>query len=87
MLHEPGIKCPKCGNTGSFVIDSRGAFDMIRRRRVCDECKNRFTTYEFIPNTEETTEELSKQVNKVNKEINSLQSILDKLIKIRINYV
>ena len=44
------MRCPYCGNTDSRVIDSRPAEDgnSIRRRRCCDECGKRFTTYEKI---------------------------------------
>ena len=41
------MKCPYCGNPDTRVIDSRPAEDnsSIRRRRSCDECGKRFTTY------------------------------------------
>lgn len=44
------MKCPYCGLENSRVIDSRPADDntAIRRRRVCDECNKRFTTYEKV---------------------------------------
>ena len=44
------MKCPFCGKENTRVIDSRPAEDnnSIRRRRVCDECGKRFTTYEKI---------------------------------------
>ncbi len=44
------MKCPYCGQDASRVIDSRPADDnsSIRRRRVCDACSRRFTTYEKI---------------------------------------
>lgn len=44
------MKCPFCGNENTRVIDSRPAEEnnSIRRRRVCDECDKRFTTYEKI---------------------------------------
>ncbi len=43
------ISCPKCGQTQSIVIDSRpGKDNSIRRRRECEWCGNRFTTYENI---------------------------------------
>ena len=42
------MKCPFCSFADTRVIDSRPADDnnSIRRRRVCDECGKRFTTYE-----------------------------------------
>ena len=44
------MKCPFCSHDNTRVIDSRPAEDnnSIRRRRVCDECDKRFTTYEKI---------------------------------------
>ena len=44
------MKCPFCGHENTRVIDSRPAEEnnSIRRRRVCDECDKRFTTYEKI---------------------------------------
>lgn len=43
------VKCPYCGKENTRVIDSRPTDDCsIRRRRQCDECGNRFTTYEKI---------------------------------------
>ena len=45
-----GMKCPYCGHPDTRVIDSRPAEDnnAIRRRRSCDECGKRFTTYEKV---------------------------------------
>lgn len=44
------MKCPFCSHENTRVIDSRPADDnnSIRRRRVCDGCSKRFTTYEKI---------------------------------------
>ncbi len=44
------MKCPYCNNADTKVIDSRPAEDgtIIRRRRSCDECGKRFTTYEKV---------------------------------------
>lgn len=44
------MKCPFCSHENTRVIDSRPAEDnnSIRRRRVCDDCGKRFTTYEKI---------------------------------------
>lgn len=44
------MKCPYCGNPDTRVVDSRPADDnnSIRRRRSCDECGKRFTTYEKV---------------------------------------
>lgn len=44
------MKCPYCGNEDTKVIDSRPTEDKtaIRRRRSCDNCGRRFTTYEQV---------------------------------------
>ncbi len=47
------MKCVYCGGTSSRVIDSRQNDDgtAIRRRRECESCGRRFTTYEKIETT------------------------------------
>ena len=47
------MKCPYCSSENTRVIDSRPADDnnSIRRRRLCDECGKRFTTYETVEST------------------------------------
>jgi transcriptional repressor NrdR len=44
------MKCPFCGATSNHirVIDTREVTDGIRRRRECDQCGQRFTTYERV---------------------------------------
>lgn len=44
------MKCPFCSEDDTRVIDSRPADDntSIRRRRQCDKCHKRFTTYEKV---------------------------------------
>ena len=44
------MKCPFCGKLDTKVIDSRPADDnsSIRRRRQCEGCGKRFTTYEKL---------------------------------------
>ena len=44
------MKCPFCGKEDTKVIDSRPADEgsSIRRRRQCDQCRKRFTTYEKV---------------------------------------
>lgn len=44
------MKCPFCSNDNTRVVDSRPADDntAIRRRRLCDECGKRFTSYEKV---------------------------------------
>ena len=44
------MKCPYCGGQENKVVDSREARDgaEIRRRRECETCARRFTTYERV---------------------------------------
>ena len=44
------MRCPFCSNQDSQVKDSRPTEDntAIRRRRICDQCSSRFTTFERI---------------------------------------
>ena len=45
------MKCPYCGAEDTKVIDSRPADNTIRRRRQCEQCGKRFTTYERVEAT------------------------------------
>lgn len=44
------MKCPYCGHLGNRVVDSRlnKEYTITRRRRLCDGCERRFTTYERL---------------------------------------
>lgn len=42
------MKCPKCSSDNISVIDSRSDNDSIRRRRECQGCQFRFTTFERV---------------------------------------
>ncbi|MEF2175095.1 MAG: transcriptional regulator NrdR [Candidatus Absconditabacteria bacterium] len=44
------MKCPSCSNMETRVLDSRVIEDgkTIKRRRLCEYCQNRFTTFERI---------------------------------------
>jgi transcriptional repressor NrdR len=44
------MQCPFCRHRGNRVVDSRMSGDRttIRRRRMCNSCKRRFTTYERV---------------------------------------
>ncbi|MER2024316.1 MAG: transcriptional regulator NrdR [Eubacteriales bacterium] len=44
------MKCPYCGKDNTRVVDSRPVDDnsAIRRRRLCDSCGKRFTSYEKV---------------------------------------
>jgi transcriptional repressor NrdR len=48
------MRCPSCSSTENKVVDSRTARDdqAIRRRRECLACGARFTTYEYVEQTQ-----------------------------------
>lgn len=60
QLYSREMRCPECGFDSSRVIDSRPSEEgvAIRRRRECESCSVRFTTYERI--------EISRRVRKRN---------------------
>lgn len=47
------MKCPYCDYAGTKVLDSRPANEnkSIRRRRECEQCNRRFTTFEMVEET------------------------------------
>jgi transcriptional repressor NrdR len=47
------MRCPHCGHLGTRVLDSRPSNEnrSIRRRRECEACNQRFTTFEVIEET------------------------------------
>lgn len=47
------MRCPTCQYNGTKVVDSRPVDDnkAIRRRRECEECGFRFTTFEKVEET------------------------------------
>jgi len=44
------MKCPYCGHLDNRVVDSRlnKEYTITRRRRLCESCERRFTTYERL---------------------------------------
>jgi len=46
------MKCPYCGSRETEVVETRDSDDLdtIRRRRECQKCQKRFTTYERVEN-------------------------------------
>ena len=72
------MKCPFCGQPDSKVIDSRPTADgnSIRRRRECESCQKRFTTFETI----ETVQIIVVKKSGV-KELFDKQKLLSGLLK------
>ena len=44
------MRCPRCDSPRNRVVDTRASRGgrAVRRRRECEECEARFTTYEFV---------------------------------------
>ena len=57
------MKCPYCNQDNTRVVDSRPADDnsSIRRRRLCDACGKRFTTYEKVETIPLTREQYARR--------------------------
>ncbi len=72
------MKCPYCGSDKIKVLDSRPTEETnaIRRRRNCDGCSRRFTTYETV---ESVPIIIIKKDN--TREIYNRQKILDGLVR------
>lgn len=72
------MRCPFCGGIEDRVIDSRSSTDgdVIRRRRECQACERRFTTYERV-------EEMPRLVLKkdMSREVFNRQKVLQGLLK------
>ncbi len=54
MNDQTRIRCPKCGTAQTGVVDSRENADhtVVRRRRKCPVCGEKFTTHErYSPET------------------------------------
>ncbi|MDQ0170937.1 transcriptional repressor NrdR [Paenibacillus tundrae] len=53
MGSDQKMKCPYCAFMGTKVLDSRPANEAksIRRRRECEQCSRRFTTFEMVEET------------------------------------
>ncbi|MFA5270560.1 MAG: transcriptional regulator NrdR [Patescibacteria group bacterium] len=93
------MKCPACKKGETSVIDSRESEDVlsIRRRRECEKCNHRFTTYERIesPNllvvkkdgSRETfdRDKLARGVYKAFEKLsisqNVIESLVDKIVR------
>jgi transcriptional repressor NrdR len=41
------MNCPFCNEPDTKVIDSRAVESRIKRRRICEKCGKRFTTFEY----------------------------------------
>jgi transcriptional repressor NrdR len=74
------MKCPFCEASDARVIDTREVSDGIRRRRECQHCHQRFTTYERIArvNLLVVKRDQSRQAFDRDKLIRSMQAACSK---------
>ena len=76
------MKCPFCGNDNTKVVDSRNHLDgtTIKRRRECDDCEKRFTTYEKIGDLSLSVEKKSGLIEAYSREkvFNGIMRALEK---------
>lgn len=70
------VQCPKC-NGESKVIDSRDEESARRRRRQCDKCSYRYTTYEIHADEYNRIRRLRVSVAQIEPVITTLQSIMN----------
>lgn len=68
------VQCPKC-NGESKVIDSRDEESARRRRRQCNGCGNRYTTYEIHADEYNRIRQLKVSVAEIEPVINTLRYI------------
>lgn len=69
------VQCPKC-NGESKVIDSRDEESARRRRRQCDKCKHRYTTYEIHADEYNRIRRLKVNVAQIEPVIATLRAIV-----------
>ncbi len=64
------MRCVQCGSLKDKVLDSRMSKDgtSIRRRRICEQCEYRYTTYETIERTELKVVKKDKTRQPLNRE-------------------
>ncbi len=90
------MKCPFCGAQNSAVIETKPTDSQIRRRRECDSCGKRFTTYEEISlkpiniikrngraelfNEEKLIRSISLAANKTSLTMDDIQELVDAII-------
>ena len=78
---DRGVRCPRCSNAKSRVVDSRTSLNnRQRRRRQCCSCGMRFTTYEAVTN-DVFTNSLKKQFHVTLDDISKLISLMDQNTK------
>lgn len=73
-----GVQCPQC-NGESCVIDSRDGEDARRRRRKCNKCSHRYTTYEIHAKNYERMRRFRVDVRQIDSAIATLHEIREQI--------
>lgn len=75
------ITCSACGGRRSRVVDTRADPEghFLRRRRECQSCLTRFTTYEVNGNYEKTVRELRERMAALGRQLAAISELLDQI--------
>jgi transcriptional repressor NrdR len=75
------MKCPYCGSENLKTLETRDSPDnTMRRRKECDDCEKRFTTYEYVETVELMVRKKDGRLERfdLNKIIRGLQKACEK---------
>ena len=81
------FSCPSCGHQISHVVDTRWDGYQQRRRRLCDQCKERFTTFEItaddlLVDQDRLKKAVTKLKSGITQGVNEIISALDRADKV-----
>ena len=77
-MSADGVPCPTCKATASRVLDSRPINGTIRRRRKCDGCGSRFTSYETAAIRPRTLRATKTAIDKAIERLTVARNEIDK---------
>jgi transcriptional repressor NrdR len=75
------LKCPYCGSENLKTLETRDSPDnAVRRRKECEDCERRFTTYEYVETVELMVKKRDGRPERfdLNKVIRGLQKACEK---------
>jgi len=62
------MNCTKCGGSKVDIMETRSAGDyVVRRRRRCLNCSNRFTTYEVVAQEYKDYEKVKRNLRELSR--------------------
>jgi len=81
-LDQYGIPCPLCGEKNRKVIESRPMQSYVYRRCICENCNNRFTTYEARSDYEgfigvRVNSKLLEKIDELEKSLEVIRKIIE----------